>query len=113
MRSPQTSADTRPESSPPPGWAEKVGWLRSIVDRAERQIETAAREGGPTLVAEQKREVAYRNLEALMAMRPRLPLTGTALTQSLADQCKAETERQAGWRETTREDGSRVWGPAE
>lgn len=59
-------------SKPPPGWVEKVGWLRGIIDRAEAEIGVAALQCRPSLVADQKRMVAYRQLDALMAQRPPL-----------------------------------------
>ena len=68
-------------TTPPPGWADKCRWLRAIVARAEEQIRMAALFGGPTLIAEQKRAVAYRNLDALMAMRPPVPMTRTVQTR--------------------------------
>jgi hypothetical protein len=59
-------------TQPPPGWAEKVRWLRSVIEQAEAEIQAAILHGGRgTLVAEQKRHVAYRQLDQLMAARPR------------------------------------------
>lgn len=100
-------------SQPPPGWAARVAWLRAIIDRAEAQILAAALHGGPTLVAEQKRMVAYRNLDALMAMRPKPPpapprrsgtfeitIESRSMFVALEHQVNAEAARQRALRKS-------------
>lgn len=86
----------------PPGWAERVAWLRGIEHRAMAEEAVAIRQGRTAFMARQKIALAHRNLVRLMAMRPPTP----TLTESLAEQCEAESARQRGW--TRRGD---VWGP--
>lgn len=100
-------------SRPPPGWVERVGWLLAIIDRAEAEIGVAALHGTPTLVAEQKRIVAYRQLDALMAQRPplatrprrpmvkatiQIPERARRMFAALEDQINVEATRQRALR---------------
>jgi hypothetical protein len=59
---------------PPPGWVERVRWLRGIVDRADAELQAA----GPndrTWITRQKIDIAEAHLRVLLAMRPKSPRT--------------------------------------
>lgn len=54
--------------APPPGWQERLDRLLAIYDRACSEFAQA--HGKRELIAEKKVRIAYRQIQALLALRP-------------------------------------------
>lgn len=79
--------------SPPPGWQERLDRLVAIYNRACAELLKVT--GKRELIAQQKCRVAYRQIQALLAMRP--PARAAERTNMFADlerQIALESARQ-------------------
>lgn len=81
------------ELQPPPGWQARLDRLMAIYERACNELRAAT--GMPAVIARQKARVAYRQIQALLALRPPArSMQSETMFADLERQVALEAERQ-------------------